>query len=339
MVFTKYCDFFQKSTLFVVVATLFLGRHAYAQEQGQQGETLGEEIVREYNSDTSDPNMIKDINNLLDSLKNENQLSPETRALLRKLPPDKLKSSQRTLQPKNNVEIDRAQEKRSVFSRTAEQDKNVNTRGDVAFGVQKKLTEESTAKFLDDAYRALESGQIEAAASLYKRVIYADPDNKQALFGLASVYQRSGQLAQARSTYSKLLTLDPENWPAMNNFLILAAEEAPDHAIEEFVRLMKINPQFAPIPAQIGMIYYQQKKYDNAANYLVRAIQLDAGNLSYRFNLAVIYDKLGRGRQAARLYEQLLEAANQGKTLPENVDKIQERLTYLRSNNAPAKYN
>ena len=123
----------------------------------------------------------------------------------------------------------------------------------------------------------------------------------------------------------------------MNNFLVLAAEESPDHAIEEFKRLMRSNPEFAPIPAQIGMIYYRQKKYDDAANYLIKAIQLDASNLSYRFNLAVIYDRLGRSRSAARLYQQLLEAADQGMELPESPDKIQERLSHIRNNDAPVK--
>jgi tetratricopeptide (TPR) repeat protein len=303
----------------------------------QEGTLLGEEIIQEYNKDTTNPDLIKDVNRLLDSQKNENQLSPETKDILEQIPPDALKSDKHTLQPMNDVGIERGKQKVNPFRGVKKQDENANRRGDVTFEMQDKIPEDSLPEYLDNAYRAMEAGQLEVAAMLYKRVIYAEPENKDALFGLASVYQRTGQLPQARATYSKLLSLDPENWPAMNNFLVLAAEESPDHAIEEFKRLMRTNPEFAPIPAQIGMIYYRQKKYDDAANFLVKAIQLDPSNLSYRFNLAVIYDRLGRSRSAARLYQQLLEAADQGMELPESPDKIQERLSHIRNNDAPIK--
>lgn len=323
--------------LFLTSALTLLALPYAAFAQEQEGQVLGQEIVQEYNKDTTNPDMVKDINRLLDSLKNENQLSPETRKLLEEIAPNTLKSDQRAFGPKNDVGIDRATPKSSVFKGVEQQDQNVNRRGDVGLNSQEGIPEDNVNEYLQNAYRAMESGQLEAAAMLYKRVIYTQPENKDALFGLASVYQRTGQIPQARATYSKLLALDPANWPAMNNFLVLAAEESPDHAIEEFTRLMRTNPEFAPIPAQIGMIYYRQKKYDEAAANLIRAIQLDPANLSYRYNLAVIYDKLGRTKQAARLYQQLIEAADEGRQLPENVNKIQERLNYIRSSEAGTK--
>lgn len=327
--------YYPSFALFLLISGLAFGQQATQ----QQGVTLGQEVIQEYNKDTTNPDTVKDINRLLDSLKNENQLSPETKELLEKVQPYGLKTDQHILAPQNNVGIERANDGPSVFSGVEQQDKNTNRRGDVSFDLKSKLAEENIPEAIDNAYRAMEAGQLEAAAMLYKRIMYADPENKDALFGLASVYQRTGQLPQARAMYSKLLSLDPENWPAMNNFLVLAAEEAPDHAIEEFKRLAQTNPEFAPIPAQIGMIYYKQKKYDDAANYLIKAIQLDPSNLSYRYNLAVIYDHLGRAREAARLYQQLLEQAQNGATLPESPEKIQDRLSHIRSSDAPTKTN
>ena len=326
-----------KSTRYISFILLLLLSGPGHGQTSEQGVTLGKEVIQEYNKDTTNPNTVRDINNLLDSLKNENQLSPETKELLEHVQPYGLKTDQHDLGPKKDVDINHAKDKGSVFSRVPEQDKNANKRGDVGFGITEKIAPDNVPEAIDNAYRAMESGQLEAAGMLYKRIIYADPENKDALFGLASVYQRTGQLAQARAMYSKLLSLDPQNWPAMNNFLVLAAEEAPDHAIEEFKRLMQTNPEFAPIPAQIGMIYYRQKKYEDAAKYLIKAIQLDTSNLSYRFNLAVIYDHMGRAREAGRLYQQLLEEAEKGATLPESPDKIQERLSHIRSLGAPTK--
>lgn len=303
-----------------------------APSSSEEGQVLGEEILREYNKDTTSPDTVKDINNLLDSLKNENQLSPETREILDRIQADELRTDQRVLEPRDDVDITRGDQSSSVFNRYKKQDENINRKGDIGFDMQNKEPQENAAALIEQGYRAMAAGQLEVAASMYKQALYVDAENKDALFGLAVAYQRSGQLPQARSTYSKLLSIDPENWPAMNNFLVLAAQEAPDHAIEQFKRLQKVNPEFAPIPAQIGMIYFQQKKYDDAANNLQRAIQLDPSNLSYRYNLAVAYDKLGRSKQAGRLYQQLLEEGNKGKELPESADKIMERLNYIRSN-------
>ena len=327
------CHYYLSFALFLLSGGL---GHAQQPAPGQAS-TLGQEVVQEYNKDTANKDLVKDINNLLDSLKNENQLSPETKALLDKIQPYGLKTDKHDLEPKKDVGINHTTEVPSVFRGVPEQDKNTNKRGDVGFDMKTKIPDENIPEAIDNAYRAMEAGQLEAAAMLYKRIIYADPENKEALFGLASVYQRTGQLPQARAMYSKLLALDPQNWPAMNNFLVLAAEEAPDHAVEEFKRLMQTNPEFAPIPAQIGMIYYRQKKYDEAGNYLIKAIQLDPSNLSYRFNLAVIYDHLGRAREAGRLYQQLLEEAEKGAVLPESPEKIQERLSHIRSLEAPTK--
>lgn len=321
--------------LAVVFLPLFVAP-AYGREEGT---TLGEEIVQEYSKDTTNPDMVKDINNLLDSLKNENRLSPETRAILERIQPNELQPAERSFAPRQNVSIDKGGDGSSVFDDFKDLEADPNTQGDVGLSMQTRQPEEDAAMLVEQAYRAMEAGQLEVAASYYKKALYQEPENKEALFGLASVYQRTGQLPQARATYSKLLSIDRDNWPAMNNFLILAAEESPDHAIEEFKRLARINPEFAPIPAQIGMIYYRQKKYDEAAKHLQKAVTLDPSNLSYRFNLAVVYDRLGRSKLASRLYQQLLAEGEKGRELPESVDKIQERLAYLRSNDAPSKYN
>ena len=173
----------------------------------QEGSVLGEEVVQEYNKDTTNPDLVKDINRLLDSLKNENQLSPETKEILEQIPPDALKSDKRSLQPMQDVGIERGKQKPSVFKGIERQDQNANRRGDVAFEVQDKIPEDSVPEYLDNAYRAMEAGQLEAAAMLYKRVIYADPENKDALFGLASVYQRTGQLPQAEQPIPSCLVL------------------------------------------------------------------------------------------------------------------------------------
>ncbi len=293
-----------------------------------------------YEPDSVSRDTVLDIQDLLDSLRNENALSPETQRILSKIPANSLPSTERSLEVKHNVDIERGNvEPVSIFDAFEDEKENVNISGDRGFDMKVKQPALNDQKLLKEAYQAMASGQMEGAAALYKKIIYEDPENTQALFGLASAYYQSGQKAQAKSTYARLLTLDRENWPALNNFLVLAAEESPEHALEEFKRLMQINPEFAPIPAQIGMIYLKQNNYQDAALYLRKAVMLAPDHINYRYNLAVTYDKIGMTKQAARLYQQIIEAANKGSELPGDVGAIQERLTYLMSSTAATSQN
>lgn len=180
-------------------------------------------------------------------------------------------------------------------------------------------------------YSALSSGQHEAAISLYKKALKEEPRNADALFGLATAYQRSGQNAQARTVYGRLLKLYPDHLEGLNNFIVLAAQESPEETLMLLSELERQRPEFSPIPAQIGMIHYRSGNLAEAARNLHRAIALDPTNLSYRYNLAVILDQMGDTASAMGLYKQLLDEGMRGKPLPASLRSIQERLTYLGS--------
>lgn len=182
---------------------------------------------------------------------------------------------------------------------------------------------------LEKAYKALLIGQISAAISIYKDILEKEPKNKDAMFGLATSYHKNNQFEQARSIYTTLLNKEPSNKEALNNFLVLVAEEAPEDALIELEKLERINSDFSPIPAQIAMINLKLGDTEKAARYLRRAILLSPDNLSYKYNLAIIYDKLGKEEQAVQLYHQIIESARAGVIIPGSIDKLIERATYL----------
>lgn len=179
------------------------------------------------------------------------------------------------------------------------------------------------------AYRALMAGQIEAAISLYKQSLKMSPGNKTSLFGLATTYHRNGQLTQARMLYSEILSKYPDDRDTINNFMALISNSAPQDALVELLHLEAANPGFSPIAAQIGMIYQRLGDDARAVQYLEKAVGLSPENLSYRYNLAIIFDRLGHWQEAATLYQQLLNAASEGVTIPGDSRTIQERLLYI----------
>ncbi|MBI1274486.1 tetratricopeptide repeat protein [bacterium] len=196
-------------------------------------------------------------------------------------------------------------------------------------GQRKSTVEEE----LNQAYEALMMGQTESAVSMYRQVLMEDPRNKLGMFGLATSLHRNGQYAQAQRAYAELLSYYPNYTDGLNNFFALMSDIAPGDAIRQLDELARRNPDFSPIPAQMGMVYMKNGEYENAASSLARAVTLSPENVTYRYNLAIALDKMGQNTEAVRLYQQVLEAMQNQKDSSIQLDakNIQERLIFLRS--------
>lgn len=185
---------------------------------------------------------------------------------------------------------------------------------------------------LEKAYNALLQGNTEIAVMIYNDIINAQPKNKYALFGLATTYHKLGLLEKARPLYGTLLEIDPYDKEALNNFLALVGEEAPDSAITYLEQLKSTNSDFSPIYAQLAQLYKKQGNMRSAILNMQQATAISPDNLIYMYNLAVLYDVNKDTRRAEALYRQILKAGMKGKEIPASVSDIQERLIYLSSN-------
>jgi Flp pilus assembly protein TadD len=182
---------------------------------------------------------------------------------------------------------------------------------------------------LEEAYRALQLGQTEVALTLYHKALELAPLNEAAMIALATLYHKEGNVEAARELYVTLLQHNPHHRVALNNFLMLVAEESPHEAIAAFRKLEAINPHLAVIPAQIAMIFARENDPKHAIKYFKKALILEPDNISYRYNLAAILDRMGAKTQAAMLYRQLLEANRNGADLPIPSAAINERLIFI----------
>jgi len=263
------------------------------------------------------------------------ELSPETRAALVKIRNNSsLSKSAPANGPAESFSIDRGETEPVIFKDTATENDPKALPEEVEnapkMEVEVKKPPVNVSKLIDDAYNALVDGRNDAAIALYRVVLEKYPKNKAALFGLGVAYQKSGKATEAREAYSKLLTIDPKNPKALNNYLMEVAEESPDAAMVEFRKLADVNPKIPSIPAQEAMIELKRNNLDIASGYMMQALSLDPENVQYKYDLAVIMDKMG-DRRATTLYKELLEQAENGAALPVDREKIQNRLSYLSS--------
>ncbi len=186
-----------------------------------------------------------------------------------------------------------------------------------------------TVSELERAYEALMGGEQEVAIRIYQELLQRYPTNEDALFGLAATYHRTGQLDNARTLYGQLLEHHPDHREGLNNFLILMANEAPREALSELTALERRNPDYSPIPAQMGIIYDRLGEPEMARSKLLRAIELSPENWVYKYNLAIMLDRHGGYKEAAAIYKELITASLQGEKIPVDIPALQARLNYI----------
>jgi len=172
---------------------------------------------------------------------------------------------------------------------------------------------------LQQAWQAYNRADYASAARLYQQVLQREAGNRDALLGQAAIAMKQSRLAEARQYYARLLQQDPRDPVAVAAMTSLktatGAQANPDgSALSELdesrlKRLLRQQPDNAPVNFALGNISAKQKQWPQAQAYYFRAWMADDSNPDYAFNLAVSLDRIGKPQQARRFYRRSLELA------------------------------
>lgn len=157
---------------------------------------------------------------------------------------------------------------------------------------------------LNSAYQAYQAGRYEQAQQLYRGVLAQEPRNIDSLLGLAAIAQHAGADAQAQQYYARVLTLDPRNAAANAGMLALG----PDDNRESRLKLL-LNEQkdSSSLHFALANLYAGQQRWAEAQQSYFTAYQLDSGNATLAYNLAISLERLGQGKPAAQYYRRAIE--------------------------------
>ena len=252
-------------------------------------------------------------------------LSAQSKAIAEALPPEKIK--RQPIKPPLTI---------THLDKNPLDSEDVRKHEGVGISISVRRPKANVNHLLEEAYDTLIAGDQEGAIALYKEVLANQPDNKLGLFGLATTYHRAGQLEMARPLYGRLLAIDPQNAEGLNNFLVLLADESPEDALNEMKKLERTHPDFSPLPAQMAVVYEKMGRHEEAIVNMTHAIELSPENIKYRYDMAIMLDKMGDWGNAATYYQQLITASERGEKIPTKPEEIQERLTFIRSNKSQA---
>nr|WP_225444522.1 tetratricopeptide repeat protein [Pseudomarimonas arenosa] len=165
---------------------------------------------------------------------------------------------------------------------------------------------------LQEAYAALNRGDLERAERLYRQALARAPRHPDALLGLASIAERRGLTEVAQRRYREVLHSDPGNPIALSAVLAgLQADQLPGAESELRIAISR-HPDHAALYFALGNLMTQRQRWSEAQQAYFEAATRAPSNPDYAFNLAVTLDRLAKPDLAARFYRQALQLAESG---------------------------
>lgn len=156
------------------------------------------------------------------------------------------------------------------------------------------------------AIRVQQSGQLDAAEEVYRRVLAVWPDCPDALhFSGLLAFQR-GRLEEAVPLIERSLALAPEHADFWNNFgNVLKAQGRKLDAAAAYRRAIELRPDFADAHNNLGVMASQQGDFAGAAESYQKAIAIDPMHAAANLNLGSAFARLDMLEEAAAVYDRV----------------------------------
>ncbi len=181
---------------------------------------------------------------------------------------------------------------------------------------------------VSEAYAALEARQFDTAQRLYAQVLRSEPNNVDALLGLAAIAQYENRVDDAQRYFMSILNVDPRNALAQTG-LVAAMSRADPLAAESRLKQLLAREPSPPLYFNLGNLYAEQGQWAQAQQAYFQAHNLEPRNPDYAYNLAVGLEHLGQQKLALDFYRKALQLASDKGSANFDSARIQERITQL----------
>lgn len=154
--------------------------------------------------------------------------------------------------------------------------------------------------------QALNPYSSESVFDEVKKKLQENPNDLDALYHLADLYDRNAQYQEAIEAYKKVIQLKPDMGYAY--FKMGTAYDRlnqPSEAINALKKAIKHMPNYAVAYNNLGVAYGKLEKHNDEIAALKKAITLRPTYSSARYNLGVTYLKTGNRKAAMQEYEAL----------------------------------
>ncbi|PKO57492.1 MAG: hypothetical protein CVU25_07895 [Betaproteobacteria bacterium HGW-Betaproteobacteria-19] len=146
-------------------------------------------------------------------------------------------------------------------------------------------------------------GELDAAETVYRRVLEAVPDHPDALNFLGIARHQRGHTGEAIALMQRSLELQPDATGVWNNLgNILLDRGRFDDAAALYERCVELNPDDPVVHNNLGVLRRSQGRVVEAEAAYRRVLELDPKNIDAHNNLGNLLADIGRIEEAVRHY-------------------------------------
>jgi len=164
---------------------------------------------------------------------------------------------------------------------------------------------------LEVAYVALTQGRMTDAAAAYNAALAENPEERDALLGLAYIAHQAAREEEARDLYKRVLRQEPNNPAARAGLLIQTLGNDAEDVSGSSREVAEQHPGSAAAQSVLGHSLVRQGRLADAQQAFQRAHVLEPGVALHAFNLAVAFDRLRSYGPARTYYERALALSRQ----------------------------
>ncbi len=176
-------------------------------------------------------------------------------------------------------------------------------------------------------YEALRSNDLNSARAAYQQAYQSDPNNTDALHGLATLALREKQPNRAESIYRRILELDPTDADATAALNILRRKDNSESTLRS---AMAQQPDTPATHFALGNLLAGEQRWREAQQAYFNACAGDPSNPDYAFNLAVSLEHLHQPAQAAVYYARAINTSR-SRAAAFSSEQAQTRLKAIQS--------
>jgi Flp pilus assembly protein TadD len=232
----------------------------------------------------------------------------------------------------NNNEAARAAEKNAARPSVTVANRPTNTvpvenAAPATLNVEVGSVAAAATKLYDEALEQHDKGRIDAAIEKLVGSLVLNPNNAEAYNMLAVCYDEKGQYKNAQGEYKKALKVDPANPRFLNNLgysYYLAG--AYGDSVKWYTKGLRTSPDDKRLHNNIGLAYGRKGEFDKARYHFTHAV----GEFGASLNLGYVYSQHGKYDDAIRAYESALQTQPQSLPALSNLAQLYERTGRMR---------
>jgi len=152
-----------------------------------------------------------------------------------------------------------------------------------------------------------ETGRYPESIAAFLGVLSQQPNNAEAVLGLAETYKVSNDLKNAEAQYKRAIALQPNFWGGYNKLGALYFTQGRyQDAIPQFQKVAQLVPDNERGYVNLGAMYQRLGRHEDAVRVLKQSIQRAPSAHGFA-NLGTCYYFLGRYAEAAQAYAKAVE--------------------------------